>query len=95
MYIFCMIILIFLAIIGLCAFITALLDVFYKGSGETVLLLKNLSAENAEARIRSAARICQHHHGIKLVCLCDEDHPAYDICHLMQQEYPFLEICSK
>lgn len=92
MYIFCMIILIFFAIIGLCAFITALLDSIYKSSGVTVLILKEISADNAEARIRSAARICQRHKGMRLICECDEDNPAYDICRLMQKEYPFLEI---
>lgn len=92
MYVLSMIILIFFAIIGLCAFLTALIDAFYKGNGETLLILKGLGADNAEARIRSAARICQHHREMRLICLCGEDHPAYDICRLMQQEYPFLEI---
>ena len=92
MYILCMIILIFFAIIGLCAFIAALLDVFYRSDGETVMILKELSADNAEARIRSAARICQKHNGMHLVCICDEENPAYDICCLMKKEYPFLEI---
>lgn len=94
MYILCMIILIFFAIIGLCAFITALIDAFYKTDGETVLTLKNISADNAENRIRSAARICQRHKGMRLICICDEENPAYDICRLMQKEYPFLEIQS-
>lgn len=92
MYILCMIILIFFAIIGLCAFITALVDSFYKASGETILTLKDLSADSAENRIRSTARICSHHKGMRLVCICDEDNPAYDICRLMQKEYPFLAI---
>ena len=59
MYILCMIILIFFAIIGICALITSLLDHCYHGDHETMLVLKELSTENAEARIRSAARICQ------------------------------------
>lgn len=94
MFIFCMIILIFFAVIGLCAFITSILDYCYKGDQESVLIIKNLSADNAEARIRSAARICQHHKGMRLRCICGEDDPAFDICVLMQKEYPLMEICS-
>lgn len=94
MYIIAMIILVFFAVIGLCAFITALLDRLYQNSVESELFLKNLSPDNAEARIRSAARICLHHSGIQLVCVCEESDPAYDICRLMQKEYPFMEIRS-
>ncbi|WP_405356490.1 hypothetical protein [Ruminococcus sp.] len=94
MYILCMIILIFFAIIGICALITSLLDHCYHGDHETMLVLKELSTENAEARIRSAARICQHHKGMKLRCICDEDDPAFDICVMMQKEYPSMELCS-
>lgn len=92
MYILCMIILIFFAIIGICALITSLLDHCYHGNHETMLVLKELSTENAEARIRSAARICQHHKGMKLRCICDEDDPAFDICVMMQKEYPSMEL---
>lgn len=94
MEILCLIMLIFFAIIGLCSFITALLDLFYKGSGETILILDKLTAESAEARIRSAARMCHHHRGTRLICRCDPNEPAYDICRLMQKDYPFLEIDS-
>ena len=92
MYIFCMIILIFFAIIGICAFITSLLDHCYHGEHESTLVIEGLSAENAEARIRSAARICQHHKGMTLRCVCSEENPAYDICKLMQKEYPLMEL---
>ena len=94
MYILCMIILIFFAIIGICALITSLLDHCYHGDHETMLVLNELSTENAEARIRSAARICQHHKGMTLRCICDEDDPAFDICVMMQKEYPSMELCS-
>ena len=47
------------------------------------------------ARVRSAARICQHHKGMTLRCVCGKDDPAYDICKLMQKEYPMMEIYSK
>lgn len=92
MYILSMIILIFFAIIGLCAFIGAILDAVCKSTGSVVLTIGDLSADNAEARIRCAARVCQHHRGYRLRCICDEDQPAYDICRLMQKDYPFMEI---
>ena len=95
MYIFCMIILIFFAIIGICAFITALLDCFYHENHQSVLILSDLSVENAEARLRWAARICQRHKGMKLRCICKEDDPAYDICFLMKKEYPMIELRSE
>lgn len=96
MLILCMIILIFFAIIGLCAFITAIADCFYSDSG-AVLLLTGLDCENAEARIRAAERICRQHRGIRLKCVCDENDPVYDICVMMQKEYPMMEItpCEK
>lgn len=95
MYIFSMILLIFFAIVGLCAFISALLDIAYKGNSNAVLMLRNLTPDNAEVRIRRAARICLHHTDIRLICICPKDNPAYDICLMMQKEYPFLEIQSE
>ena len=92
MLVFCMIILVFFAIIGLCAFITAILDIAYKGDSSAVLVIKDLKPDNAEARIRTAARICLKHTHIRLVCLCKEEDPAYDICCYLKKEYPFLEI---
>ena len=94
MYILLMIILIFFAVIGLCSFIAALIDKLYHNNGKAELILKDLKPDNAEVRIRSASRICQRHSTIKLICVCNEDDPAYDICRLMQKEYPFMEIQS-
>ena len=95
MFVLCMIILVFFAIIGLCAFITAILDIAYKGDSSAVLVIQNLKPDNAEARIRTAARICLHHTHIRLVCVCEESDPAYDICKLLQKEYPFMDIQNK
>lgn len=92
MYILCMIILVFFAIIGLCAFLSAILDQCYQNDGKAELTLKDLTTADAEARIRTAARICQHHRGFSLICVCDEKDPVYDICCLMKKEYPFMQI---
>lgn len=86
-----MIILVFFAIIGLCAFITAIADCFSQGA-DAALTLTGLSSENAEAQIRAAARICRQYRKLRLRCICDKDDPAYDICVLMQKEYPMMEI---
>ena len=87
-----MIILIFFAVIGLCSFISGLLDKLYMTGGKAELLITDLCPDDAEARIRSAARVCLRHQGFRLKCICDENAPAYDICRLMQKEYPFMEI---
>ena len=94
MVIFGMLILIFFAIIGLCAFISSLLDIFYNNKSEALIILRDLSADNAEARVRSAARLCLRKPSMRLLCVCDEENPAYDICLLLKKEYPFLEIIS-
>lgn len=94
MYILSMIILIFFAIIGLSAFITAIADGFHT-SAKAVLTLEELSCSDAEARIRSAARICRQYKGIRLRVICEEGDPAYDICVMMQREYPMMEIARR
>ena len=88
-----MIILVFFAVIGLCAFITAIADSFSQ-SVKATLTLTGLTGENAEARIRSAARICRQYKDIRLKCICSKNDPAYDICLLMQKEYPMMEIAE-
>lgn len=95
MVLFGMILLIFFAIIGLCAFVTALIDILYKGDQGGILVLRDLTPDNAEVSIRTAARICMRHTGIRLVCICEEDSAVAEICRLMQREYPFLETESR
>ncbi|MBQ3264364.1 MAG: hypothetical protein IJH07_01170 [Ruminococcus sp.] len=92
MIIFSMIVLIFFAIIGLCAFIASIIDICGKSEGRAELILHDLTPDDAELRIREAARICQAHRGYILKCACSENDPAYDICTLMQKDYPFIQI---
>lgn len=95
MYILSMIILVFFAIIGLCAFITAIVDHMHNTDhGEITLLLQELDTDNAEACIRRAARIAQDNSGVQVVCVCNKDDPAYAICEMMQKDYPFIRIES-
>ena len=92
MTIFSMIILVFFAVIGLCTFIASIIGTCFKSAGEADLILRSLSPDSAEQRIRTAAHICQTHRGYRLICVCADSDPAYDICALMQKDYPFIEI---
>lgn len=95
MYILGMIFLIFFAVIGLCAFITAVVDSLHRNTcDEITLLLQGLDENNAEISIRRAARIAQENSGVQIVIMCEKDDPAYPICEMMQKDYPFIEIRS-
>lgn len=95
MLIICMLLLVFFAVIGLCSFITALLDCACREEQDILLLLRGLTEDSAEMRIRHAARLCKKEKSARLICICEQDNPARDICLLMQKEYPFIEINSQ
>lgn len=92
MYILCMVILGFFALIGLCSFIAGITQ---NDVPCAKLILSGLSADNAEAQLRAAAGICRRHKNIRLICICGRNDPAYDICRLMQKDHPFIEIEPK
>ena len=94
MYILSMILLIFFAIIGLCAFVTAIMELGCRGGGKAVLILRELKADNAEMRIRSATQICRKNRDIRLICVCEKDSAAAEIAGMMQTEYPCIEIMT-
>ena len=96
MYLLSMILLIFFAIIGLCAFINAVINAAHSSADDEVLIvLRELEENSAEARIRKAARMYMNAKGARLVCVCDSDVPEIKICEMMSREYPFMEIISK
>ena len=95
MYILSMIILIFFAIIGLCAFITAVIDSMHSGAGELLIILRELSEDNAEARVRKAAGICRNCRGSRIICVCEKDSPEESICEMLKRDHPFITICGK
>ena len=96
MYLFCMILLIFLAIIGLSSFINAIINAAHNSTDDEILLiLRNLNDNNAEARIRKASRICMNTKGAHIICVCDDRNPANNICEIMKREYPFIETKNK
>lgn len=93
MYILCMILLVFFALIGLCAFVTAVADIFWRSSdSEILIILRKLSENSAEQKIRRAARIARSNRGARLICFCSYENPAHKICESIKNEYPFIEI---
>ena len=92
MYICCMILLMIFAVVGLCSLISSLIDGLYRGKNNMLIILRDLEADSAEARIRRAARLCRSSKGSSLLCICRENDPACDIARLMQKDYPFMEI---
>lgn len=96
MYILSMIILIFFAIIGLCAFISAIIYAAHNTKGDEILIvLRKLNEENAEGRLRKAAGICMNTRDAKLLCVCERDNPAFVICEKFKADYPFIEITNE
>jgi len=92
MYIISMILLIIFAVVGLCAFLTAIMDMCCCSCKGVTIILDKLEADNAEAQVRRAARMYKETCHARLICVCNTDDPAHDICELMKNEYPFLEL---
>lgn len=83
------ILLVFFALIGVLAFLSALI-----GAGEDkkqVMVLEDLREENAEYRIRRAARRCERIRCGRLICRC-EDAGAERICKILMKEYRMIEL---
>ena len=95
MYIFAMLVLIFFAVIGITAFITAAGDALYRTKRGFFLVLPALDADNAEARVREAARLCKRKPGLRLICVCAKGDDAAAICERLKQEYPFITVKSE
>lgn len=96
MYILGMVILVFFAVIGIAVFIGTLAKAHLKNDTDgLILLIPQLNADNAEARIRSAAVIRQETQGCRVVCICEGDNDAMMICEKMKREYPFLEVTDR
>jgi len=92
MYIFGMILLSFFALVGIAFFIDAVTGALHRVKGDMILLLPSLSADDAEARTRQAARLCEREDGTAVICLCDHDSEAEAICHRLSDEYPCITV---
>ena len=98
MYIFCMIVLVFFAMIGLCVFALSIIrTILDRGDdNEYLIVIPHISAEDAEYRIRAGIRKINDIGKGNILCLCDEeDIEAADICQRMKRECPYLELVSK
>ena len=93
MYILGMIILVFFAVIGLAAFIGALIRAHcICDTGGFILLIPRVDENNAEMRIRSALSVSESARVCRIICVCDENDPARMICEKMQRQFPQVEI---
>ena len=94
MYIIGLIILSFFALVGAVGFITALFGRSFDDSNPSELVLKALTAETAEVRVRRAAERCAQLRCEHLRCECLDDE-ALLICEKLRREYPVIEAVDK
>ncbi len=96
MYILGMIILVFFAVIGIASFVGGVVKSHFKCDTKGfILLICDLSENNAEAKIRSAAIMTEEAKDCRIICVCAGDHPARAICEKMQKQYPQIEIVDE
>ena len=96
MYIVGIVILVFFAIVGLSAFIAALIGLNRKtDTNGMALMITDIDADNAEMRIRTAAAIAEENRIGRVICLCPEEDEVRMICEKMQKEYKVVEIKSE
>ena len=91
-YIFGLIILTFFAVIGLAGFITAVM----RGCGsddKLKLVLSELTAGTAEARVRRAVSICEDIRCEHLICEC-ADNEAARICEKLRDDHGIISIIT-
>ena len=94
MYIFCLIMLSFFAVIGLASFVTSLIRSRVGSDIDLAVILYGLRATDAEARARKAAVICEEIRCKKLICECTDDEAA-EICRKLQRTHGIIEIRPK
>ena len=92
MYIIGMILLSFFALVGIAFFIDAVSSALHRVKGDMILLLPSLSADDAEARTRQAARLCEREDGTAVICLCEQGSEAEVICERLKYEYPCITV---
>ena len=93
-YILSMVTLVFFAIIGISTFISSVKGIGHRAGPDASLVIKGLTAQNAEARIRAAVSICLRYRGTELLAEC-EDVEAKEICEKLTEGYPFVNIVMK
>ena len=91
MYIFLLIVFSFFACIGLIRFIDAVLGSAYRDFSPSVLVLKSLSADNVEMRVRRAVSACESLRCEHLQCECLDEESA-KICEKLGEKHPIIEV---
>lgn len=93
MYIAGIFILVFFAVIGLASFVGGLVKAHLSSDTDGfILMIPHVDADNAEARIRSAAMMTDSVKGCRIICVCSGDDPAHEICEKLLRQYPQVEI---
>lgn len=98
MYIVCMIGLVFFAMIGLCAFVSAIVGIWTDRNDENdyLIVIQRPNADNAEYRLRAAIRKINEIGKGEILCLCEENDPeTMSICRRMEQDCPCLKIVDQ
>ena len=90
MYIVCLIILTFFAVIGLATFISAVRSASLVCDGELILILPEIDERCAEARIRYAASVVDSARECRIVAVCT-DEGSKAICEQMKVQIDNLE----
>lgn len=80
----------FFALIGTASFVTALMRL-NDADEKMSLILWELRADDAEDRVRRAARLCDRIRCPRLICRC-ADEEAEMICEKLKREYRIIEI---
>ena len=95
MYIVCMVILIFFAVIGVSHFIIGLYRLLldaYDDAGY-ILVVPKMKPGNTEIRLRKAIAACKHLKNIKIICICDsDDDETKAIIEFVKKDYKNIEI---
>lgn len=94
MYIVCLIILTFFAVIGLATFISAIRSASLSCDGELILILPELDERCAEARIRYAASVVENVSECRIVAVCT-DEGSKAICEKLKLQIDNLEIVDQ
>ena len=99
MYYLCMCILIFLAIVGVCAICRGISGLMYRSDSSQLVVLDPMSGrrEDAEFVLRNAVRRVRFYGTASRVICVDSgmDSETRRVCELVSADYPFVSICTR
>jgi hypothetical protein len=94
MYIVCLIVLTFFAVIGLATFISAIRSSALACDGEMLLILPDIDKSCAEARVRRAASVAESVRGCRIIAVCT-DEASKEICERLKIQFDNLETVDR